>query len=131
MTTVSAPGAIKIEAEAEAVAAAVLSCPGVAGMHPGRWFDVVTLLPGRRVEGVRLSDERVRVGVVAAYGIPLILLAGQVRRAVAPLAGLRPIDVHVADLQGPEERPLALPAAGEPGTAGAAGTVGAAGTGRA
>ena len=104
-------GSSAVAAEADALTAAVLACPAVAALHGGRLGQLTTFLPGRRVEGVRVTDERVQVGVVAAYGLPMGLVADQVRTALAPLAGGRPIDVHVADLQLPDEGPRALPAA--------------------
>ena len=94
--------------DAEAIAAAVRTAPGVAGLHAGGLRLVVTLLPGRRVEGVQVSDDRVTVSVVA-QGVPIPVLAGQVRARVAPLAGGRPVDVHVADLQLAAEEQPALP----------------------
>ena len=98
-------------AEADAIAAAVLTCPAVVALHGGPLGGLTTFLPGRRVEGVRIGDDRVQVGVVAAYGLPVGLVADQVRTTVVPLAG-RQVDVHVADLLLPEEQPRALPAAG-------------------
>jgi hypothetical protein len=95
---------------ADAVASAVRRCPAVAGLHGGGLVQVATFLPGRRVDGVRVGEDAVQVSVVAAYGIPLVALTDQVRSAAAPLAGGRRIDVHVADLQLPEEQQLALPA---------------------
>jgi len=100
-----------VELEADAIAAAVLSCPAVAALDGGPLSHrVVTLLPGRSVEGVRIDRGRVLVSVVAAFGTPVILLTEQVRTAVAPLTGGLPVDVHVADLQLPEEQQAALPA---------------------
>jgi hypothetical protein len=97
------------EGLADAVASAVRRCPAVAGLHGGGPVQVATYLPGRRVEGVRLEDDRVLVSVVAAYGAPLTALTGQVRAAVGPLAGGRRVDVHVADVRLPGEEPPALP----------------------
>lgn len=99
-----------VAAEADAVAAAVLACPAVVSLHGGSLSEVVTLLPGRRIVGVRFIDDRVHVGVVAAYGTPLMLLTDQVRAAVGPLVGGRPVDVHIGDLQLPGEQQAALPA---------------------
>jgi hypothetical protein len=99
-------------AEADAIAAAMLTCPAVVALHGGPLGRLTTFLPGRRVEGVRIADDRVQVGVVAAYGLPVGLVADQVRTTVVPLAGGRQVDVHVADLLLPEEQPRALPAAG-------------------
>ena len=47
---------------------------------------------------------------MAAYGTPIIALVDQVRAALAPVARGRRIDVHVHDLQLPEEQQPALPA---------------------
>ena len=99
-----------VAAEVDAIAAAVLTCPGVAALHSGPLAQTVTLLPGRRIEGVRLTGDRVHVGVVAAYGTPVALLTAQVHAAVGELVGGRPVDVHVGDLQLPGDQPRALPA---------------------
>lgn len=106
MTSVPRPDAA---AEAEAIAAAVRTAPAVAALHGGGLRPVVTLLPGRRVEGVQVTDERITVSVVVAQGVPITALTDQVRRRIAPLAGGRPVDVHVADLQLAAEEQPALP----------------------
>ena len=90
-------------ATADAVAAAARACPGVVGLSGGGFRSVTTLLPGRRVDGVRVDDDRIEVGVVAAVGTPVREVAERVRAAVAPVAGGRPVDVHVADVAVPGE----------------------------
>ena len=95
--------------DADAIAAAVLAAPAVAALYGGGLRPVVTLLPGRRVEGVQVTDERVTVSVVVAQGVPIPALTDQVRRRVAPLADGRPVDVHVADLRPAAEEQPALP----------------------
>ncbi len=95
--------------DAEVIAAAVRTAPAVAGLDTGGLRMVVTLLPGRRVDGVQVPDERVTVSVVAVRGVPITALTDQVRARVAPLAGGRPVDVHVADLQLADEEQPALP----------------------
>ena len=95
--------------DADAIAAAVLTAPAVAALHSGGLRPVVTLLPGRRIEGVQVTDEGVTVSVVLAQGVPITVLSDQVRRRVAPLAGGRPVDVHVADLRLTAEEQPALP----------------------
>jgi hypothetical protein len=104
-------GSSAVGAEAAAVAAAVLTCPAVVALHGGRLGQLTTFSPGRRVEGVRIGDDRVQVGVVATYGLPVGLVADRVRTTVVPRACGRRVDVHVADLLLPEEQPRALPAA--------------------
>ncbi|RBY77601.1 hypothetical protein DQ238_14390 [Geodermatophilus sp. TF02-6] len=98
-----------VAVEADALAAAVAACPAVASLHAGGPRSTATYLPGRRVDGVYVSPDRVRVAVIAVHGLPMAAVAEQIREAVAPLAGDRPVDVHVHDLLLPDERP-ALPA---------------------
>lgn len=86
-------------ADADAIAAAVMACPAVAGLHEGGTRAVATYFPGRRVVGVRVEDRRVLVSVVLASGSSVRLLEAQVRSALAPHVGRRQVDVHVADVQ--------------------------------
>jgi hypothetical protein len=91
-------------AEVDLLAAAVLACPAVVSLHPGGLHYVATYLPGRRVAGVRVDDTVVEVAVVAATGVPVHVVAAQVRSAVAVLAAGRAVDVHIADVAPPGER---------------------------
>ena len=102
------------EPDADAIASAARRCPAVADLHGGDLVQVATYLPGRRVDGVRVEEDRVLVSVVAAWGVPLVALTDQVRAAVTRLAGGRRVDVHVADIRLPGEETLALPPAGPP-----------------
>jgi hypothetical protein len=111
MSTPSDPATAEAET-ADAIAAAVLARPAVAALHPGGLARrTATYLPGRRVEGVHVTDDRIAVSVVGVQGIPVAVLADQVRTAAEPLAGGRPVDVHVADLQFSTDQRPALPAA--------------------
>jgi hypothetical protein len=86
------------EPDAEQIAAAVLTCPSVAGLHSGRFGEVATYLPGRRVGGVRITPEAVSVHVVVLYPATIAQVDSAVRAAVAPhVAGL-PVVVAVEDL---------------------------------
>lgn len=85
--------------DVDAIAAATLACPAVAGLHEGGSRAVATYLPGRRVVGVRAEDRRVLVSVVLASGSSVQTLGVQVRTALAPHVGGRRVDVHVADVQ--------------------------------
>lgn len=84
--------------DVDALAAATLRCPAVAGLHPGGPTLVASYLPGRRVIGVRAEDDRVLVSVVLAQGCSVKTLESQVRHALAPLVEGRAVDVHVADV---------------------------------
>ena len=84
----------------DAVAAAVASCPSVARLSGGTLGEVATYLPGRRVSGVRVTEDGgIEVHVVAHYGPPVASVAAEVRAAVAAVAGLVPITVGVDDLE--------------------------------
>jgi len=85
--------------DVDSVAAAVTACPAVARLHSGGTRFVATYLPGRRVVGVRVEDDRVLVSVVLSRGIPVRTLEKQVRAALAPLVEGRDVDVHVADVE--------------------------------
>ncbi|HEX3623317.1 MAG TPA: hypothetical protein VHT97_13470 [Acidimicrobiales bacterium] len=89
-------------ADLEAVAAAALGCPLIAGLTGGQFGEIATYLPGRRVQGVRQADGAVEVHVVARWGTPLPEVADLVRAAVAPYADGLPVAVFVDDIEVPE-----------------------------
>lgn len=80
------------------IAAAVRSCPGVARLHGGVFGEVATYLPGRRVVGVQVGEQRIAVHFVARLGQPVREVADGVRGAVAPLAQGMPVDVIIEDV---------------------------------
>ena len=84
---------------ADRVAAAVSACSGVVSLTSGGHRPVATYLPGRQVTGVDVDDHRIRVAVVGALGMPIPVLAAQVRAALVPYAGSRVVDVDVVDVQ--------------------------------
>jgi hypothetical protein len=94
-------------ADLEAVAAAALGSPLIAGLTGGRFGEVATYLPGRRILGVREVDGTIEVHVIARWGTPLPEVAEVLRAAVAPHAGDLPVAVFVDDIEVPEEAALA------------------------
>jgi hypothetical protein len=100
------PGA----AEVDAVAAVVLGCPGVSALDGGRFGEIASYLPGRVVPGVAVDEDRIRVQVRSAWGIPAAELAALITLALAPLAGPRPVDVTIADIDDPPPAPPAAAA---------------------
>ncbi len=94
-------------ADLEAVAAAALGSPLIAGLTGGGLGEVATYLPGRRIVGVRQVDGTIEVHVVAKWGRPLPEVADVVRAAVAPHAGDVPVAIFVDDIEVPEELGLA------------------------
>jgi len=91
----------------EAVAAAALGCPLIAGLTGGAFGDIATYLPGRRVVGVREVDGTVEVHVVATWGTPLPELAEAVRASVTPHASGREVAVFVDDIEVPADPAVA------------------------
>jgi hypothetical protein len=70
-----------VTADVEAVAAAAQGCPLVAGLTGGRFGEIATYRPGRRILGVREADGA--------------------RATVAPYAGGLPISVFIEDIELP------------------------------
>ena len=93
------PATATATADVDAIAAAIMACPAVAGLHEGGNLAVATYLPGRRVVGVRVEDQRVLVSVVLASGSSVRMLEAQVRSRLARHVRGRRVDVHVADVQ--------------------------------
>jgi len=79
------------------VAAAVLTVPGVIGLHGGMFGETATYLPGRRVPGVRLTENVTDIHLSVVYGAPVFATAQQVRTAVAALV-TGPVNVTVEDV---------------------------------
>jgi hypothetical protein len=79
------------------IAAVVLAVPDVARLHAGRFGEVATYLPGRRVTGVRLGDNTVEVHVVVGGRVPVRETAQLIHAAVATLVAT-PVHVHIEDI---------------------------------
>lgn len=107
----SVPPAPAAPSTADVVAAAVLAVPGVAGLDGGPFGTVASLLPGRRVIGVRIPEGAgtdgvahdggvapVEVAVVVTYGVALPALADEVAAAVRGVLGAVQVDVTFADV---------------------------------
>jgi len=80
---------------ADRVAEIVRRCAGVADLG-GR--SIATYLPGRKVAGVDLDSDPVRIDLVARWGYLLTDVATEVRRAVSPLVDGRPVDIVIDDV---------------------------------
>ncbi len=93
--------------EIDAIAAIVRDCAGVSALDGGRFGEVTSYLPGRTVPGVAVDDSRIRVQVRSKWGVPATDVAAMITAALAPLAGPRPVDVAIADIDDP---PAAQPA---------------------
>lgn len=107
----------------DVVAAAVRACPGVSDLSGGRFGDVTSYLPGRRVPGVSVDPRTVTVQIRARWNAPAHDLLSQISEAVTPLVGARSVRVVVDDIDDPraptatppaavEDRPAAEPLSG-------------------
>lgn len=108
MTSVPAAGgpasdpAAAEQSEAERIAAAVADCPAVARLDSGRFGEVATYLPGRRVPGVAIREDAIEVSVVGSATATARELLAQVRGSVGPLLAGRRLDVAFADIELPD-----------------------------
>lgn len=89
--------------DVDAVAMAVLGCPGVAGLDGGEFGEVTTYLPGRTLAGVLVRGGRVTIGVRAQW-TPAPRLAARIATMLVPLTSSRPVDVVIADIEEPHTR---------------------------
>lgn len=110
--------------DADRIAVATLSCPAVARLHGGRFGEVATYLPGRRIGGVRLRSTpdgdpagvQVEVHVVGRYPAAVAEIADQVRTALRPIVGSARVDVVVGDYAGETEPAPVRPSDSTPAT---------------
>ncbi len=86
---------------ARAVREATLATGGVHSLGTGRYAEAATYGAGEKVSGVVVSDDEVRVHVVAGYPLsePIPALAERIREKVAPRAGGRAATIVVEDLE--------------------------------
>ncbi|GAB2666464.1 hypothetical protein GCM10027169_30690 [Gordonia jinhuaensis] len=82
------------------VSEAVLAVDGVAAMSGGRFGEVATYMPGHRIVGVKLSDEKGEVHIDVDLSRPILATANEVRGVAQVIAG-RPMDVVVEDIAEP------------------------------
>jgi hypothetical protein len=107
--TSSAQPALVDGVDVDAVAAAVRGCPAVDDLDGGRLGEVATYLPGRRVAGVRISEDRIELHVRGVWDQPVARIAEQIRVVLASLSAGRAIDVVLTDVAEPGQAKAQLP----------------------
>ena len=100
----TSPPAVVDGVDADAVAVAVQQCPGVSALDGGRFGEVASYLPGRRVTGVVAGSGQVRVQVRSRWGIPAAVLAQQITAALVSVTS-HPVHVVIADIDDPPGLP--------------------------
>jgi hypothetical protein len=88
-----------VEIDADRIATAVQAGPPVAGLHSGRFGEIATLLPGRRVPGVRIRPDEITVGVTGRYPATVSEIDAEVRAAIGRVD--RPVHIRIGDLAAP------------------------------
>ena len=99
------PAALVDGIDIDAVATIVRGCAGVSALDGGPFGEVASYLPGRTVPGVAVDASRIRVQVRSTWGVPATDVATLITAALAPLAGPRPVDVAIADIDDPPVAP--------------------------
>lgn len=99
-----------LEARADLVVRTVESAAGVVRLHPGPLGEVATHFPGRRVPGVRFSDDSLEVHVVVALGSRVHVVAATLADELVARIGLR-THVRVEDIEDPVVRAPYVPSA--------------------
>lgn len=84
--------------DADRIAALVLACPRVAGLHRGRFGEVATYLPGRRVTGIRITPNEVLVHLVGRYSATITEIDASVRAALHGHTLGLPVTIVIEDL---------------------------------
>ncbi|WP_205414098.1 hypothetical protein [Amycolatopsis thermalba] len=98
--------------DADRIATAVQAQPTVADLHGGRFGEIATYLPHRRVRGIRIRPGEITVGVIGRYPATADRIGDDVRTAVTAQPGTagHAVHVHIADLlpqdNGPAEGTL-------------------------
>ena len=87
---------VGVEIDADRIATAVQASRHLAGLDSGRYGEIATYLPGRRVSGVRIRPDSVTIGVIGRYPATATEIDAWVRATVGPLD--RPLHVHISDL---------------------------------
>jgi hypothetical protein len=107
----------------DAVARAVRAVPGVSDLAGGRFGDATSYLPGRRLTGVAVREDAVRISVRARWGVAASDLLGHITMALRQIVSDRRIDVVIAEIDNPPwlavQEPIALPAGSDASVRGA------------
>lgn len=81
----------------DALTALARSVDGVAAMHGGEFGEVATHLPGRKIVGIRITDDSCDVHIAVAYPCDVRAVARAVRLALEPHVEV-PVSVTVEDV---------------------------------
>ena len=83
--------------DADRLATAVRARPHVAGLHGGRFGEIATYLPGRRIAGIRIRPDAITIGVTGRYPATAAEIDADVRAALGPVDV--PVHVRIGDVE--------------------------------
>ncbi|MEO6956728.1 MAG: hypothetical protein ABI137_08300 [Antricoccus sp.] len=87
------------DVDLDIVAAMVRACPGVDDLDGGPSnARLATYLPGRKIDGLRLTDDVLTVQIRSIWDVPVTEVAAQIRHALVNRTNGRQLDIIVADL---------------------------------
>lgn len=95
---------VEHEPIADRIVEVVTAHPCVVRMDGGEFGVVATYLPGRKVLGVRDSEDTLEICVVLGMRRPVPDVVAELREKVREITGPVPVDVTVADVLGPTEQ---------------------------
>ena len=84
--------------DVDTVARAVRACAGVADLYAGRFGEIGSYLPGRRVGGVQVDDRSVVVHIKARWGYGVQDLLAQVGAVTVALRNGRRLELFIDDI---------------------------------
>jgi hypothetical protein len=87
---------VGVEIDPDRIATAVQASRHIASLDSGRYGEIATYLPGRRVSGVRIRPDSVTIGVIGRYPATATEIDAWVRATIGPLD--RPLHVYISDL---------------------------------
>lgn len=94
----------------DALATAVGGCAGVSALFAGRFREVGTYLPGRRVAGIEVDPSTVTVHVRSRWGVSAARLREEVSLATTGLLAAHSLHLVIADIDDPpstsDQQPL-------------------------
>jgi hypothetical protein len=88
--------------DVDALHAAALACPGIAGVGSAEPGALATYLPGRRVTGIRVNPDSIELEVCTRWDASARQVGAALQTSLKEQADGRRIDVTIVDIELPE-----------------------------
>jgi hypothetical protein len=93
--------------DVDAIVVALSKVPGVRGVGTAQPGAAATYLPGRRVQGVRVEDDRITVEVCVAWDTSAAKLEASAHKALKRLTADRAVHLVITDIEPPGRAAMA------------------------